>query len=282
MHVLHAVLTMSCVAGHYDLLNNAELGTHLHWYCQECNPRAIIAVKTDNDIEEKCKSYMSKFKLEISEEIQSVKSGLESRITEEVDRFNKEITDIKTSIEQGPGTQDKNEIEQLKASMREYEKNHAEAEETLLEEMRDREHRKLNLIIFNLPESKADDGKTRMDDDLESVRRLLAVVEVAVPISKATRLGRKGESTRPLRITTASITDQQGILKAAVKLRDSVECKDIFINRDQTPLEQKNWKELMVIRMAKIKESVEAGEENTNWVIRKGRVVNGRTKPTEI
>ena len=94
--------------------------------------------------------------------------------------------------------------------MREYEKNHAEAEETLLEEMRDRKNRKLNLIIFNLPESKADDGKTRMDDDLESVRRLLAVVEVAVPISKATRLGRKGESTRPLRITTASITESSG------------------------------------------------------------------------
>ena len=122
-----------------------------------------------------------------------------------------------------------------------------------------------------------------MDDDLESVRRLLAVVEVAVPISKATtRLGKKGESTRPLRITTASIADQHGILKAAVKLRDSEEYKDIFINHDQTPLEQKNWKELMVMRIAKIKESVEAGEENTNWVIRKGKVVKGRLKTTEI
>ena len=76
--------------GHYDSLNNAELGAHLQWYCQECNyPRAIILIAVKTDIEEKCKSYrpMSKFKLEISEEIQSVKSGLESRITGEVNRM---------------------------------------------------------------------------------------------------------------------------------------------------------------------------------------------------
>ena len=51
----------------YDLLNDKSLGVRLHWFCNECNALAISAVKTDKEIEEKCRQYFHTVREEIQE-----------------------------------------------------------------------------------------------------------------------------------------------------------------------------------------------------------------------
>jgi hypothetical protein len=108
------------------------------------------------------------------------------------------------------------------------------------------------------------------------VRKLLSSIGQAVPFSKAVRLGKPEHSSRPLRITSASITDQYSILKAAVKLRDSPAYSNVYINKDMTPSEQKNWKRLQEVKKKKIQEAKDAGREDVTFVIRRGVVIEGR------
>jgi len=60
----------------YTLLNSRS--STIHWYCTGCNAQAISAVKSDNLIEEKCKSYFEAVRGEISQ----VKDELDSKIVD--------------------------------------------------------------------------------------------------------------------------------------------------------------------------------------------------------
>lgn len=150
--------------------------------------------------------------------------------------------------------------------------------EVMVEEMREREARKLNLIIFNFDESSSEETEDRKKHDEEVIRKLLATLETPVPFSKVIRLGKPESTPRPIRISTASVKDQQTILRAAVKLKDIEEYKNIYVNRDQTPQEQKNWKRLQEAKKKKIQEAEEQGLRGKTYIIRKGKVVEGRGK----
>ena len=250
---------------HYNLLNDSKYGEFLHWFCQQCNQQAMKDWKTGNAIEIKCKEYMTKFKSEITEELrgelQKVEETLEMRISDEIQKVNVRIDGL--------------ESERKQATAGDSEEKTEEEVEKFLEEVRDREARKHNLVIFNLKESDATDGEERKNFDSECVRKLLSSIGAAVPFSSVTRLGKRGDNTvaRPVRITTASTDDKHRVLKAAVKLKDLEDYSRVYVNRDQTPLEQRQWKKLLEERKRKMQES-----SNVPWVIRRGRVIKGRQK----
>lgn len=252
----------------YRVMNEVNLGAQIHWYCKGCKLSALKAVRTDKDIEARCEQYMSNFRTEmrseLKDEVNIVKIQLEKKIHEEVDRMTKMIGNIST--EASKPAEQRNEDEKI------------EQMEEMLEEMKEREIRKLNLVIFNLKESTATDSEDRKKDDQEIVRHLLSSIDTPVPFSKCVRLGKPDDTPRPVRITAASVKDQHAILKAAVRLREMDEFQNVFVNRDQTPREQKNWRKLQEERKKKMKESEEAGENKT-WVIRRGKVIPGRPKP---
>ena len=137
--------------------------------------------------------------------------------------------------------------------MKEYEENLKEridekmndATTVCLDEFREREGRKLNIMLFNVPESEKEDPEDKKKDDMEFLRVLMSEINLTVPFSQVIRIG-VAEKTRgvprPMRARTTCITDQRKTLKAASILRDTEYYKDTYIKRDETPLERAQQK----------------------------------------
>ena len=98
---------------------NESLGVRLHWFCNECNALAISAVKTDKEIEEKCRQYFHT----VREEIQETRTILDERITSEVSSLREDIKKFKKDMTKNSDPKLREEIENLKTDMKEYEEN---------------------------------------------------------------------------------------------------------------------------------------------------------------
>ena len=110
-----------------------------------------------------------------------------------------------------------------------------------LDEFNEREGRTLNIMLYNAPESEKDDPEEREDDDLEFLRILMSEIKLTVPFSQVIRIGvaeKTHSKPRPMRARTTCITDQRNILKAVSILKDTEDYKDMYIKRDETPLER--------------------------------------------
>ena len=124
-------------------------------------------------------------------------------------------------------------------------------------DMKEIESRKLNLMVFNMPESKKEDIKERQSEDSEFLQNLmeqkmnLNVDEIEV--IKPVRVGRReiisGEITkkRPLRFTVKTFESKRSIMKANTYLRQSKD--EIFRNIYFTPdLTKKQREEAFKLR----------------------------------
>ena len=148
------------------------------------------------------------------------------------------------------------------------------AEDTI-KEVQDRQDRKLNVIFFNIEESNAEDLSQAKTDDMDQARAILGAMDVTVPMSNPQRLGKKDDAdtrARPLRVKLSNEQDIKRVLRGGAKLKESDEYKSIYVNRDMTPLERKEWRKLLEERRIKNSEAVAAGQD-ANWVIRNNRVV---------
>ena len=147
-----------------------------------------------------------------------------------------------------------------------------------IREIQDREMRRQNLGLFSVPESAEEENVNRVKDDVESVRKVLKSIDADVPLDKVLRLGERdseSEAVRPVMIKTKSVTDNKKVLSKASRLQKSEDTKNIYINRDMTPLERAQRKKLVDLRKEKVNMSKTLGEE-VSWVIRRGQVVKGR------
>ena len=114
------------------------------------------------------------------------------------------------------------------------------------DEQRERDRRKLNLILHNVPESAKQKGPERKADNISMVNGLLHQHLGFNPtISNAVRLGKKSDRPRLLKISVATTQEKTNILRNCYKLRDSknaIYVQKIFATPDLTPLEQKKDK----------------------------------------
>lgn len=88
-------------------------------------------------------------------------------------------------------------------------------------ELREREVRSSNLMVYNVPESKSRDVKQRISDDLQIVGQIIEILGVTVDIRKTIRVGRRGNEDRPLKLLLSSREDVLKCLKSRGKLADS-------------------------------------------------------------
>ena len=159
---------------------------------------------------------------------------------------------------------------------------------TALNEQVDIEKRKMNLIVFNLPEPEnvektVWDLETKVARDTEAMTEIIKnELQIEIPentIINARRLGKldtesegakKGSpKPRPLRITFSDIKRKRDILTVAKNLRDSSNeiAKKLFINPDLTPEQRKQDQELRKEMWRR------RTENNENVVIRRGEIV---------
>ena len=121
----------------------------------------------------------------------------------------------------------------------------------VLDETKEKEKRKLNIIVANLPESREGSVEERNRDDTDRVRQLVSKT-TDVPlgdIDAPIRLGQIyiGNNTRPrlLRMVVKSVESKEKIMRNVYGLNDGVPFDQrIHINNDNTPQERAKYKAL--------------------------------------
>ena len=254
--------------------------SHL-WFCSNCLTPAATSVKTDNSIEEKCKVFFKKFDDKYKSEIANIKkdiAGIQKEIvdskgttSQEVEELQKQLSDHKEQVDdklKEIGALDvKAEIKkEVKAAM-------DNSTESAINEIKEREDRKLNLICFNIEESSKDSGEERKQEDLNTITSILTELQVKAHVANPVRLGKKtAESKRPLRFTVSSVQDRNSVLRASSNLKKSAKFSEAVLSKDLTPLERNFRKDLVKLKKQKQEETNATGG-TVEWVIRNNRVV---------
>ena len=109
-----------------------------------------------------------------------------------------------------------------------------------VEEYRDRENRKCNIIVHQVPESSCKEAKDRNAEDTTVIEQLLVDIGVQdATASSVVRLGKRiPDRHRLMKVTLDSVPRKIQALKNAKKLRNTLKWKDIFITPDMTPKER--------------------------------------------
>ena len=143
-----------------------------------------------------------------------------------------------------------------------------------INEEKEKSRRRLNLIVHNFSESKADDGPSRKQEDISAVSSVFKKhLGISATITNAFRLGKKGTKPRLLKITVASDMEKGQILRNCTKLRSAnnpEEVKKVFITPDLTPKEQAINKSLRT-------ELKNLNKDGKVYQIKNGKIVRRKT-----
>ena len=135
-----------------------------------------------------------------------------------------------------------------------------------LHEYNEREKRKMNLVVYGLPEN------GHAPTQLRNVCQALNIPKGQTEITNCTRLGlmnhTHNQKPRPLLITLKTITMKRDILSKAKTLRTSVQFNKVFIAPDMTPAEREQNRRLT----AELKQRRQQGEY---VIIKRGEVMSG-------
>ena len=152
-----------------------------------------------------------------------------------------------------------------------------------IEEKEEREKRKNNIVLVNIPESIKETAKEREAEDMVAVANLLnKITEVQVnDVSNPVRIGKKREGSekpRLLKITLNSQEKKRTVLKNYHQLNENVRDlnRKIFINNDLTPTQREQEHKLRIeLRLRK-----ENGEKNLK--IRNGKIISEETSDKQL
>ena len=149
-----------------------------------------------------------------------------------------------------------------------------------LADQTEKEMKKNNVIMFNMPEPTVSDKKKEMKDDIELVKDVLAVVhpnisEVEIDEENTTRLGeRKIGHTRPIRIKFRDDSCKGIIFRNSPKLKSHDKFSKVNISNDKTR------KELMADRLLKDKLKTEREvRPQEDLIIYKGEIIPRANRP---
>lgn len=143
----------------------------------------------------------------------------------------------------------KEEVNELRESVKKLEENPGPScinTDDVIQEVREQEERRNNLVLFNVEESKSHDTGDRIKHDKEEVKEIARICNVSIrrdEVLKAVRLGKKGENSRPLVVKLSSEDKKRDMLKNADKLGRS-KYKKVGLQQDLTPKQKEKEKEL--------------------------------------
>ena len=150
--------------------------------------------------------------------------------------------------------------------------------EAMLEE-KEREMRKNNAILVNLPESGDSNPEQRQKDDVEETLKILEKVlgekvassEIDNPVRIGTRQVGKDSKPRLLKIQIANEAFRRKLFSKTKKFneREGDPKKKVYVNPDRTPKEREDYKKLRA-------ELKERQKTNPNLIISRGKIVTKR------
>ena len=260
-------------AGISDTLYNAindDSTNAVAWFCNVCVKPAKNEVRTGCLIEKKCKQIETK--------MESMRSALDLSINNAI---NKLRTEFNEKIEALKGDITTEATESAKKAASESVKEAVTTEQSTtasVKEIAEREERKSNIVVFNVPECISVVSEERVKHDEEYVTDLLkATKSEKLTVKKVFRLGPKADNARPLKVIFDSETSKTTMLKNCRHLKGNRKYDGVNVTKDLTFLERKERKNLDVERKRKQAEANEAGREE-RWIIVRGKVIKGRVQ----
>lgn len=117
--------------------------------------------------------------------------------------------------------------------------------DVVVHELADREQRRKNLIVFNMPESVQGTNESKKRVDEQSVRSLISNL-VPEDLSQArinvVRIGNRGDNKiRPLKVVLPSETIVANILRNSKKLHDLPQYDRVAVSSDRTPMQRQQY-----------------------------------------
>lgn len=200
----------------------------LPFFCREC-----IAALKDVPL---LKAQM----LELQSEIKELKEGIQASKQSYAD-----VLKVHSDSETLKGNLSK--LEKKVEVMNSREKPFSEEKniEPAIEEIKERERRSANVLIFGVAESDIADREQRIQGELSLVHTLLKKVDHNVPTGelKTRRIGRfNKEKVRPIQVIFPTREAALRVLKQRQKADDG---KGVYIKDDLTPLQRKYLKDLI-------------------------------------
>ena len=202
----------------YKVLNSRS---YCHWFCPECEEQALTDVKFGMDIEAKCRQYFQiiedRVRL-VENQLQNINHIIKEKVKHEV--HGQLNSDMKTILE-----------DEITAS-------HSDIKNTVIadlsrvasdkvDNLKDTEERKLNIIVFGAEESASNLKNKRNEDEtkvfIETCQNEAKTNISSNDIYKITRLGRKKEdgTPRPILVSMSSQDVKKRLCKIYTTL-DSV------------------------------------------------------------
>jgi len=251
------------------------------WFCPDCMGQATQIVKNISAIQkrqEDMEQRMNSIELEVKEN----KRAFESRLNDndkEMKEMHKEILNMNAKlqmVQDDIATDSGNlkwtdivnkavdsKLETVSADINMVEQS---IEETRVkaQEIRDKEDRKNNIILYKIPESQAGIGYeavVKHDSDLflAMCDEVFGLDITREDVKKIHRIGRRGPATRPLLIQLSSGMLKNNIMETTYKLQKADNYKHIIISHDMTRMEREQCKRL--VEEAKDRETQEASGE---------------------
>lgn len=194
-----------------------------------------------------CSGNMSQFKDiklligSLKTEFTNIMSDLKTELNEKLTTFRREINEEMRALERGTF-----------------------GVEEVLQELNDRQARKQNIIMFNVPEQSGQtDADSRAAAENVEVSLMLRSLIPSLDMSgvKLHRLGRfnpSAPSPRPVKVALGSEDDVHAVIRSCNRLRNNPEYSRIAVSYDRTPRQLADYRNLKV----QLNERIGNGESN--------------------
>jgi hypothetical protein len=199
------------------LTDETRQGNSISWTCTSCN-------KVGKILNNKIKLMYKEFG-DIKKDFEVMKKS------------HKELKDKVTKVEE----KSENTKVECKQAV-------ADSNIAVFAELREREERKHNIVVYGLQEGgEGMKGLERKKFDIDKMCKVAKEVGVSVKtgdIKFAKRLGQYDGEDRPLQVGLFNLTTKENLLKNGRQLKDSLEYGDIYISPDITKQQREEEKEL--------------------------------------
>jgi hypothetical protein len=187
-----------------------------------------------------CRSCLS-FATKVNTQLKEMDRRIED-VSVKTDTISKRVEEQKTEIGEVKG-----DVKKMEERMEEMEKR---IEGRVYEEIREREIRRLNLVLHRVtePSQRIRDGRERMEADKKECEKIFKSMKARTTsedIKFCRRIGERGEEPRPLLIGLKSEDEKRYLMEKARDLQKT-EYKDVSIGPDMTHKqrqEEKNMRE---------------------------------------
>lgn len=264
----------------------------LSWFCWECKGKMKKDIHTSCQLET-VENKVDQLKKEVNDNLGRMVHCLreqERSVNDQTKLIERSIRDNvaqkATYAEMVKGTCSE-VVGQVSAQLSSFPKlvaNHNTTKEVqnisrVFDDFLDKDRRKHNLVVHNLPETDTASQGERSEHDVRQFQELVKeVFKLQVRPTKSFRVGRVTPGRHRLLIVTLdSIEVKQDLLQLAPQLRNSATWGNIYISPDLSRSEREVARKLR----EELKSRRSAGE--SDLVIRKGRIVstNDRQQPTK-